>query len=242
MHRLIKSYFSWGKTNFSCLLSHFLVLGLTSLKYRAAQVAEVGDRVILTDKRIGFVRYVGETQFASGTWYGIELCKPLGKNDGSVNGFRYFQCKPDHGLFVQPTRILRVAKCLNERILIDDDSSECSLTLSRSSSERAKSPISLRRLKSRSSLKSSSSSTFSVTGPKSWLVPGVSVLVNNEVATVKYVGSVDFADGTWVGLDLKSGNGKNDGSVQGKRYFTCKPNHGIFVRPKKIQKRVSAKF
>ena len=25
-------------------------------------------------------------------------------------------------------------------------------------------------------------------------------------------------------------NGKNDGEVQGKRYFTCPPNHGIFVR------------
>lgn len=28
--------------------------------------------------------------------------------------------------------------------------------------------------------------------------------------------------------------GKNDGTVQGRRYFSCKPDHGLLVRPSKI--------
>lgn len=28
--------------------------------------------------------------------------------------------------------------------------------------------------------------------------------------------------------------GKNDGAVQGQRYFTCKPQHGIFIRPSRL--------
>ena len=35
--------------------------------------------------------------FASGQWAGIELNDPVGKNDGSVNGIRYFKCRPKYG-------------------------------------------------------------------------------------------------------------------------------------------------
>lgn len=33
-----------------------------------------------------------------GTWYGIELNEPKGKNDGSHKGKVYFQCKPAFGI------------------------------------------------------------------------------------------------------------------------------------------------
>ncbi|VDP45124.1 unnamed protein product [Schistosoma curassoni] len=38
----------------------------------------------------------------------------------------------------------------------------------------------------------------------------------------------------WVGVILEEAKGKNNGTVQGKRYFTCEENHGIFVRPSQL--------
>lgn len=29
--------------------------------------------------------------------------------------------------------------------------------------------------------------------------------------------------------------GKNNGSIEGERYFTCKPKYGLFVRPDRVE-------
>ena len=54
------------------------------------------------------------------------------------------------------------------------------------------------------------------------------------MAVVKYVGHTDFAAGIWVGLELRNPRGKHDGTVEGRRYFTCKPKHGLMVKPSKV--------
>jgi dynactin 1 len=59
---------------------------------------EIGSRVFLNNSP-GTVRFIGVTQFAIGNWVGVELDLPTGKNDGSVNGIRYFNCKLLHGVF-----------------------------------------------------------------------------------------------------------------------------------------------
>ncbi|KAK9398492.1 dynactin subunit 1 [Crotalus adamanteus] len=63
----------------------------------------------------------------------------------------------------------------------------------------------------------------------------VEVIGKGHRGTVAYVGATLFATGKWVGVILDEARGKNDGTVQGRRYFTCEENHGIFVRQSQIQ-------
>lgn len=63
---------------------------------------QIGQTVELQDGRVATVRYVGETHFAPGDWIGVELDEPSGKNDGAVQGQRYFDCTPAHGMFIRP--------------------------------------------------------------------------------------------------------------------------------------------
>uniref|UniRef100_A0A665VE65 Dynactin subunit 1 n=1 Tax=Echeneis naucrates TaxID=173247 RepID=A0A665VE65_ECHNA len=63
----------------------------------------------------------------------------------------------------------------------------------------------------------------------------VEVTGKGQRGTVAYIGATLFASGKWVGVILDEPKGKNDGTVQGKRYFTCEENHGIFVRQSQIQ-------
>ncbi|CEI96983.1 hypothetical protein RMCBS344292_11126 [Rhizopus microsporus] len=50
------------------------------------------------------------------------------------------------------------------------------------------------------------------------------------LGTIKYIGMVEFSKGTWVGIELESRVGNNDGSVNGTRYFQTFPQRGVFVR------------
>uniref|UniRef100_A0A671XMH1 Kinesin family member 13B n=1 Tax=Sparus aurata TaxID=8175 RepID=A0A671XMH1_SPAAU len=66
-----------------------------------------GEFVTVGTNKSGTVRYVGPTDFAKGTWVGVELEVPAGKNDGSVGGKHYFHCNPGYGVLVRPDRVSR---------------------------------------------------------------------------------------------------------------------------------------
>ena len=71
---------------------------------------KVAEKVVVETESAGArkatVRFVGKApEIAPGFWIGVEFEKPDGKNDGAVNGARYFQCEADHGSFLRPNRI-----------------------------------------------------------------------------------------------------------------------------------------
>ncbi|KAF9576919.1 CAP-GLY domain-containing linker protein 1 [Mortierella alpina] len=55
----------------------------------------------------GYLRFVGTAAFKTGIWAGIELDTPTGKNDGSVAGVAYFNCRPNCGIFVLAAKIVK---------------------------------------------------------------------------------------------------------------------------------------
>jgi hypothetical protein len=55
---------------------------------------------------VGILRYYGEINLARGLFCGVELDEPAGLNDGSVQGVRYFTCRPQHGI-IAPVGIVR---------------------------------------------------------------------------------------------------------------------------------------
>lgn len=67
----------------------------------------VGERVWVNGNKPGCVQFIGGTQFAPGQWAGIVLDEPIGKNDGSVAGVRYFQCVDLRGIFTRPSKLSR---------------------------------------------------------------------------------------------------------------------------------------
>ncbi|XP_075777287.1 kinesin-like protein KIF13A isoform X4 [Pelodiscus sinensis] len=71
----------------------------------------------------------------------------------------------------------------------------------------------------------------------SWVAVGEPVCVgSNKTGIVRYIGPVDFSAGIWVGVELSIQLGKHDGTVKGREYFHCKPQHGLFVRPGRLSK------
>lgn len=63
---------------------------------------KTGQIVQLSDGRKATVRFAGQTSFQVGEWIGVELDDKTGKNDGSVQGVRYFDCPMGYGMFVKP--------------------------------------------------------------------------------------------------------------------------------------------
>lgn len=74
---------------------------------------KIGDRVIVSGTKHGRIQFIGGTQFAAGEWAGVVLDDPIGKNDGSVNGVRYFQCEAKKGVFARPDKLVYESSTTN---------------------------------------------------------------------------------------------------------------------------------
>jgi len=64
---------------------------------------------------------------------------------------------------------------------------------------------------------------------------GTNVEIDGNRGIVRWVGNTKFGKaGLWYGVELDVPHGKNNGTVEGKEYFRCEENHGIFVRKSKL--------
>lgn len=85
----------------------------TSLRFNpnGENELELGDTVVVTGyEGTGTVRFVGlHHKPERGVRVFVELQLPVGKNDGVIDGVRYANVKPKHGVFVHPNKVKLVS-------------------------------------------------------------------------------------------------------------------------------------
>ncbi|XP_071439282.1 CAP-Gly domain-containing linker protein 4-like isoform X2 [Hetaerina americana] len=240
----------------------------------------LGDKVIVrrngvsreNEDSCGWVRYIGATDFASGTWIGVELDrKTEGRHDGSIGGKCYFTCPPQQGILIPVARFKRLstkgkssnvgchafqsegkktvetiweAYCVSSskknlvsgsKIMSSDSHNSTPKHLLRSFSTGHSLTVSLASsCRPRNCRANVLKRAKSCEGSGHTAAIGMNALYNHKIGIVKYVGPVEFAEGNWLGLELRENKGKHDGLVNGKRYFTSKPGHGIMVQSKNV--------
>uniref|UniRef100_A0AC35TGR4 CAP-Gly domain-containing protein n=1 Tax=Rhabditophanes sp. KR3021 TaxID=114890 RepID=A0AC35TGR4_9BILA len=155
----------------------------------------VGDRCKI-GVNIGTICFIGLTKFSTGEWIGVALDEPLGKNAGEVQGTRYFECEPSHGLFVKASRLARTDDYVKSPSVVSG-------SMKRQISKYAE--------------------------QYKYDIGDRVIMGGGKVGSCRFLDETNFAKGIWAGVELDSPLGKNDGSVKGERYFTCRPNYGIFV-------------
>lgn len=116
---------------------------------------------VLVNSSIGLkpatLKYLGNTDFGAGVWAGVELEEPLGKNDGSVAGKRYFKCEPNYGLFAPVTKIQKLTSKLQEQLNKGGLTQQQQTSSSRNNIHTPSSSYKLNRSDSRDSVSSISS-------------------------------------------------------------------------------------
>lgn len=137
--------------------------------------------------------------FIIGEWAGIILDTPVGKNDGTVAGIRYFQCQPNYGVFVKVEKLQKIADETDNK-----PQTGVSTTVDRFKAvDRTSTPV---------------RAPDSTEIPKDLSVGDQVSIGDTRTGMLRYLGETGFAKGIWCGVELQEPVGKNDGAVAGTRY------------------------
>ena len=202
----------------------------------------VGDRVMVGGTKPGVIVFIGETHFSTGEWAGVILDGPLGKNDGSVAGRRYFSCEVNHGIFARHSKLCRITTTTDEALSSAEKSDTVAITNtqtdgptgepSASTEKPAITKPSVIPVPRRTSVSSGHGSTTAspvgsvtdVSAASNQADAGLRLKIGDRVkvsgskiGVVRYIGPAEFAKGVWAGIELDERIGKNDGSVGTKR-------------------------
>ncbi len=81
-------------------------------------------------------------------------------------------------------------------------------------------------------------------GKPARILVGTLVVVHGKrrslLGVCRFCGQTQFNPGVWVGIELDEPIGKNNGSVSGVQYFTCRPKYGIFAKFENVE--IAQKF
>jgi len=170
----------------------------------------------------GTIRFIGTPYSVkdSGVFYGIELDKPKGKNNGTVKGRWYFTCKDKYGTFVQASGIsLDGAKA--------KDSAPKKKTGKKKKTDKKKTEEKKEEPKEEVEYK---------VGDRVMVKP-------TKKGQIKWIGEAkEFGAGTYYGIRLTEARGDCDGEWKEVRFFQCPENFGVYVQKRMIVKPIEGDF
>ncbi|KAJ8931890.1 hypothetical protein NQ314_015159 [Rhamnusium bicolor] len=132
-----------------------------------SDLLKVGRRVDVTAKGVqGVIAFVGKTNFATGTWIGVVLDEPKGKNNGSLRGQQYFKCEDNYGVFVRESQVVPLDEKGKPIETTSEDQVPSKIARSRQSTPGSKPKPTTSRMSLASSRQSLAGSRQSLTGSR----------------------------------------------------------------------------
>ncbi|XP_055936786.1 dynactin subunit 1-like [Argiope bruennichi] len=205
---------------------------------------QINDKVTIVGKNcIGTIAFIGNTHFSDGLWLGIIFDQPVGRNNGSYEGIRYFKCGKNHGTFVRPCQVRKISfvppesevpkkNCRKHypNYLRDD----CLSKPNEKHNSYTKKNTLLKKIREDITPKSTS---------MPFILSEIDAKLNHGEESEALSGTLaNFPENIFsrrekegrndlcFGVILDEPKGRNNGSFEGVRYFKCTRNHGIFVR------------